>query len=39
VLRDAAHPGVTILVKGSRCMRLDRLVTAVRDVADTRGEA
>jgi UDP-N-acetylmuramoyl-tripeptide--D-alanyl-D-alanine ligase len=38
-LRAQARPGVTILVKGSRCMRLDRLVMALRDGEDLRGEA
>ncbi|MFQ5634818.1 MAG: glutamate ligase domain-containing protein, partial [Gammaproteobacteria bacterium] len=32
-IRDAARPGVTALVKGSRCMGLDRLVAVVRDDA------
>ena len=30
VMRDDAHPGVTALVKGSRCMGLDRLVASIR---------
>jgi len=38
-LRVEVHSGVTILVKGSRCMRLDRLVTAFRDVEAARGGA
>lgn len=30
VLRNDAHPGVTALVKGSRCMGLDRLIASIR---------
>ena len=30
VIHDDAHPGVTALVKGSRCMGLDRLIASIR---------
>ncbi len=30
VIRDDAHPGVTALIKGSRCMGLDRLIASIR---------
>jgi len=36
-LRSELHPGVTMLVKGSRCMQLDRLVTALRGDDGMRG--
>jgi len=38
-LRAESHAGVTILVKGSRCMRLDRLVAKLGAVEDERGSS